>query len=595
MPKPPHGCQLYEAWMTSFEQPDASLLVEHMLPSLLRTNHSLSQDLQERNLFFGELGTALERLRDRLTVISSPSLGDRTNARYPWLWRYVSHFSVGSKGRAVQHAKLWAFHWKPADGQAEGNEVLELFVSSTNLTFSAFRNQLQAICKLTIPLADRYSQARQRTWGILIPFLEALGVSAGTVALSRLKPLISLLGRAECPSDITFVASIPGRDSAARQLAKFQPSEIHIVTPTIGEWDQKSVSAWAAEVGVGLDKIHLKWISEDHPWASSMGWSLSKPTADVLKSSISFERLPSDARFTREHEEGDERWSHAKLYLLRGKKRKLRHLLVTSANWSTSAWGAGFVKPKNFELGVLLETDWTDLEKVGTGFGSGAVCFTSHEDRHKPENTLLQWAEGSWDGKCIKLQARSSDARTPINALVSFADEGEERRIQLVNGTASIRWNNATRTPLTARFAQQGESMEINVLDLRPISEFAKTPLPEVDPADEQNLRLGFLLQRYSGQVVDYELISRLRSKTEPKSDAASSADYTVPTWIEARAAFNLLDTWRKALEDAVADASRHERVRMDGEELQSYFASRDGPGDGLVAEEFGWRLNGEP
>ena len=124
--------------MTSFDQPDAGLLVEHLLPSLLGASYSLSQDLQERTLFFGELGTALEVLHGRLTIISSPPRSAREDSQYPWLWRYVSRFIVGAKSRAVQHAKLWAFHWKVND-----EEHLELHVSSTNLTTSAFKAQLQ--------------------------------------------------------------------------------------------------------------------------------------------------------------------------------------------------------------------------------------------------------------------------------------------------------------------------------------------------------------------------------------------------------------------------------------------------------------------
>src|ERR1700761_5720899 len=115
--------------MTTFDQPDAGLLVEHVLPSLLGASHSLSQEVQERTMFFGELGTTLEALHGRLTIISSPPRPPREDSRYPWLWRYISHFTVGAKSRAVQHAKLWAFHWKVGDA-----EHLELRVSSTNLT-----------------------------------------------------------------------------------------------------------------------------------------------------------------------------------------------------------------------------------------------------------------------------------------------------------------------------------------------------------------------------------------------------------------------------------------------------------------------------
>ena len=96
LPTPPPGAQLQEAWMTTFDQPGSGLLVEHFLPSLLGLTHSLSQELQERTLFFGELGTTLESLHGRLTVISSPPREEREPSQYPWLWRYVGHFMVGA-------------------------------------------------------------------------------------------------------------------------------------------------------------------------------------------------------------------------------------------------------------------------------------------------------------------------------------------------------------------------------------------------------------------------------------------------------------------------------------------------------------------
>ena len=217
LPSPPPGGQLDEAWMTSFEQPDTGLLVEHLLPSLLGASHSLSQEFQERNLFFGELGTALETLHGRLTVISSPPRGPRRGpAQYPWLWRYLNHFNVGAEARAVQHAKLWAFHWKLGD-----DEFLDLHVSSTNLTSSAFKCQLQAGWQGMLPLGKRDSLSTRRTWGELVPFLQALGTSAGAVAATRIQRLVTLLGRVECPREVTFVASVPGRQerrSTARRV-----------------------------------------------------------------------------------------------------------------------------------------------------------------------------------------------------------------------------------------------------------------------------------------------------------------------------------------------------------------------------------------
>jgi hypothetical protein len=209
LPIPPPGGRLHEAWMTTFDQPDAGLLVEYLLPSLLGASHSLSQEVQERTLFFGELGTALEQLHGRLTVISSPPAGARAPSQYPWLWRYVSHFIVGANARAVQHAKLWAFHWKLGD-----EDQLDLHVSSTNLTASAFKTQVQAGWQASVRLRDRPTLNARETWGDLVPFLEAVGSSAGAIARQRLARLVTLLGRAialptSCSSRASLATRVP--------------------------------------------------------------------------------------------------------------------------------------------------------------------------------------------------------------------------------------------------------------------------------------------------------------------------------------------------------------------------------------------------
>ncbi len=64
--------------------------------------------------------------------------------------------------------------------------------------------------------------------------------------------------------------------------------------------------------------------------------------------------------------------------------------------------------------------------------------------------------------------------------------------------------------------------------------------------------------------------------------------------WLDARAAFNVVDKWRAALAEAAGDPVLIERVRLDGEELHSLYARRKGPPAGLVAEELSWRLDEE-
>jgi hypothetical protein len=574
--------------MTSFDEPDAGLLVEHVLPSLLGATYSLSQELQERTLFFGELGTALDALHGRLTVISSPPRSARKDAQYPWLWRYVSRFIVGAESRAVQHAKLWAFHWKGDD-----EEHLELHVSSTNLTTSAFKAQVQAGWQVRLPLGERASQRIRRTWGDLVPFLDALGASAGDIAATRVQRLITLLGHVECPANVRFIASIPGQKSAARQLKQFELSALHILTPTIGDWNDRTLAAWTADAGIPPAKIHLNWISERHPWAASLGWALSTAARRTLESNgVQLECLPTEARFTEQHREADPRWGHAKLYLLRSGRK--RWLLVTSANWSVAAWGAGKFAPQNFELGVLFKSEWTELEALGERFDPPDITPFCVDRTDEEENkSALEWAEASWDGNRILLHARSSDFDAPIIALVTFMG-GSDESISLTDGTAVIAWKDPEHTPITTRFTQNTEILEVDVVDLRPPAKFAETPLPEIDPAVGEALREAFLLQRYGGPVVDPETIPGLGSTLRSRTVSAPTADYSVQAWLDTRAAFHVVDQWRTALAQAARDPVLIERVRMDGKELQSLYARRNSPAAGLVVEELGWRLDTE-
>ncbi len=587
LPAPSPGARLHEAWFTTYDEPDVGLLVEHMLPSLLGTSHSLTQEIHERTMFFGELSTTLEALRGRITIISTPSNDERQSSQYPWLWRYVSHFTAGSKSRAVQHSKFWAFHWKV------GNEDhLELYVSSANLTSSAFKNQVQAGWKVSMQLDERISPTSRGTWGILVPFLEALGASAGDIAMVRIQRLIGLLSRVECPEEVTFVASIPGAKSAALQLKQFNASAIHVLAPTIGEWNEKSLTDWSVDVGVEASKTHLKWIALDHPWAASNCWTLSTIASLALATKgVTLDCLPNDGKFTTEHSDGDDRWSHAKLYLIRSRNKKKRRLLITSANWSSSAWGAGKQPPRNFELGVVIETNWADLETMGKPFSLGKIPLCIDGVRSKLDDLKLQWAEASWDGKSIQLRTRSSDPAISITAIVSFTSGSPKKGISLIDGVGDILWDVPERTPTTAQFTQGQETLAVDIVDLRPPAEFAKTPLPEIDPAVSAALREAFLLQRYGGSMVEPNPIPSQGVKGKRSGVGIPCVDYSVQTWLDARAAFGVVDNWRAALGQATNDPTLLDKVRLDGKELHALYAKRGEVAAVLVAEELGWRL----
>jgi hypothetical protein len=345
--------------------------------------------------------------------------------------------------------------------------------------------------------------------------------------------------------------------------------------------------AWSKDVGVAPEKLHLKWPDAHHPWVNQNGWTLTEAAEKVLRDKgVQLNRLPPDARFSGEHEDGDARWSHAKLYLITIPGKKNRQLLVTSANWSPSAWGAGKDEPaRNFELGVLLETEWKVLEKI-SGALSAPFCAT----RSHTGNSTLQWAEASWDGQRIELRARSSDPKTAVRATISFSS-GAEKQVSLVNDLATLPWKGPDVTPLTAQFSQGAEPLEVSVIDLRPPKEFSKTPLPEVDPSVAAALRDAFLLERYGGLAVDIESVFGRDGARLPMGGAASAADYSVQAWLDARAAFGVVDSWQSALDKAKVAPSTVERLWLDGKELRELYGRRKGPAADLVVEELGWRL----
>jgi hypothetical protein len=324
-----------------------------------------------------------------------------------------------------------------------------------------------------------------------------------------------------------------------------------------------------------------------------LGWALSTAALETLESNgVQLECLPIEARFTEQHRDADLRWSHAKLYLLRSRRK--RRLLLTSANWSFAAWGAGKDSPRNFELGVLFEPEWTELETLGEPFDPPDIRpFCVDRTDEEDNESALGWAEASWNGKRILLRARSTNLDTPITALVTFTGSSEDG-ISLVDGAAVLSWKDPEHTPLTARFTQGSEMLAVDVLDLRRPTEFAETPLPEVDPAVAKALREAFLLQRYGGPVVDPETIPGLGGADRPPAAGAPATDYSVQAWLDARTAFNVVDQWRAALAEAAGDPVRVERVRLDGEELHSLYARRKGPAAGLVVEELSWRLDEE-
>ena len=165
----PPACSLKAALFTTYDRADERLLAEHLLPLLLKLSREPDGEGVERQYFLLELDRRLKQLHDHLIVVSSTVREEPGDAEegesgtYGWIWRSIRHLTVGSHGKAVQHAKLWLLHWGAAD--ADGVEYLEIVVSSANLTRAAFKGQLQAAWRACIELHPQRSKATARSLG----------------------------------------------------------------------------------------------------------------------------------------------------------------------------------------------------------------------------------------------------------------------------------------------------------------------------------------------------------------------------------------------------------------------------------------------
>ena len=290
-----------------------------------------------------------------------------------------------------------------------------------------FKVELQAAWRVCLPLANSPSLARRDAFGVLPAFIEELSASTGD--RSRLSPFVELLARADCPVDVEFVASVPGRyprqdlrrapwGSAGLRRATPAGSgvaSVSIATPFVGTWNRSSLGAWCESFAGRPERMSLVWIEKDHPWARARRWILPTNTLEALEASgASVLRLPFDydesteGKFHADHRHTDPRWSHAKLYFF--KRGRRTRLLVTSANFSTSAWGAvekdGSLSVTNFELGVSIETDAWPFGEL-EGFDDSADIYVKDVAAHRT-SAAISWAAAAWDGRVVRVEARAN-------------------------------------------------------------------------------------------------------------------------------------------------------------------------------------------
>jgi Tyrosyl-DNA phosphodiesterase len=631
----PSACKLKAALFTTYDRADERLLVEHLLPLFLKLGHEPDGEGAERQYFLLELDRRLKQLHDHLVVVSSTAREEPGDAdqgesgAYGWIWRCIRHLTVGSRGKAVQHAKLWLLHWGAA--VADGVEYLEIVVSSANLTRAAFKGQLQAAWRARIHLHPQRLEERLKRWGVLPDFLRELAASAGEDG--RLDSFVELLARGDRPEGVTFIASVPGTHS--RQVLRGTPwgaaglREITppgrgtvsgaILCPFVGSWSADALKRWCASFEGLPHRLALVWIDKNHPWAHAAKWILPESTLKTLTElDASLLKLRHEAddpegtdRFHEEHRptHGDDRWSHSKVYCLR--RGNSRRLLVTSANFSPAAWGRqnsdGDLTIENFELGVCVEQaawPFDDLEPLDGAFVSELPGRGS---------AFIMWARAVWDGKTVDVDCRCEPNRELVGALQSG---GEWTPIATwtvdADGcfrSARVLWADATRPPLLVQLTCEQETVSVAVFDARPARDREDTIPPEVDKDAAQWMRDELLFEQYGGYVAaDAEgeaLTNGGKDLAEDDGDGAGPTDsYTVPAFVLARRHLGVVDNWADQAKRASARGAEEFERRLllrDGEMLIDAFrrqADRDGKkesawaiGAKLAAEELTQRL----
>jgi hypothetical protein len=152
-------------------------------------------------------------------------------------------------------------------------------------------------------------------------------------------------------------------------------------------------------------------------------WLLPVPAYRSLKQAGSSLRyLPppngvdvTNLGFHAEQHPADDRWSHAKLYLLR--RGTSRRVLLTSANFSQAAWGMeksdGELTIENFELGVCIEQaiwPFEHLEQFPSDVTPATVLVV-------PSFRIpnISWARANWNGKKVSVSFRCEPPDTLIS------------------------------------------------------------------------------------------------------------------------------------------------------------------------------------
>jgi hypothetical protein len=584
----PQGWALQWALVTSYDRPDERLLVEYMLPGLLGITRAAGGEGRERDLFLVEMAEKLERLRGRLAVVSGSAGEEDPAARpYPWLWRLIRHCRVGARGQCSQHAKIWLLHWRDSN---RNEEHLQLVVSSANLTLSSFREQLQAAWHCTVRLERRTKASALRSWGVLPLFLKELATHCGEDSIAQTAG--KLLGRANCPPGVEFVASVPGihprsqrwgmNGLRALDWTRHRASQIRVLTPFVGAWTAEDVGAFTEAAGSASASVGLCWIPNSHAWSAR--WVLpSRARDEIYRAGGYFMLLPEKPEeltglFYREYRGQDPRWPHLKLYHFASRSRN--RLLVTSANFSPAAWGSvrkdGSLKIDNFEFGVLIDSiAWplpnlircTQIEKLAV------------QDRHDETVQGGLWADASWDGTWVHLAwrvASGEPARLSVTSGAKGGARGFSVKGSAATGKRRLRWQRRFGVPAWLVLKAGRQALKVPVFDDRRGMPIEASAIPDIDEETYRELCDQLLFEQYEGPVAsDLAGGETGNGAVEPSPLGGSAKDeYGVDALVFARDQFRIVDAWAEKFRNA-SDTSLRELLRRDGENLRAAFLRR--------------------
>ncbi len=225
---------------------------------------------------------------------------------------------------------------------------------------------------------------------------------------------------------------------------------------------------------------------------------------------LDLRREPGNAKatdgFHRQHHVEDQRWSHAKLY--RMKRGRTERVLVTSANFSPSAWGDaasnGSLHIRNFELGVALDDVAWPFENLGSLY-PGRASVT--EATVPTTAARIGWAQASWDGTQVVVDVRCLEPALLEGALVT--SDQQQFPLPAFSTTQGFERSVLVFFPSqgTPRFVELqcgDERLTVIVSDNRPMAEQEDGTPPDGLDADTYQARLDEqLFEQYGGPAAD--------------------------------------------------------------------------------------------